>query len=196
MFDPTTKPLKFYDSFISRCHGFTPLLSPRKINPPSYAGSADVLRHNTIQVFRTLMFACLLLQGNSCSPVSHLQTKTPSAETMTTSSPLSSMNFDFDFGNMSFSSLFKKASNLLGIGSPSKPPPLDGEVTFVVQSFAIAFLLKGRIIKKQWPSTSHCAPVCRSFIARTTCACIPLLYWDQRRSTTLDTWTYDPKMTR
>ena len=43
-------------------------------------------------------------------------------------SPISSLSFDFDLGSMSFSSLFKKASNLLGIGSPSKPPPLDGEV--------------------------------------------------------------------
>ena len=45
-------------------------------------------------------------------------------------SPLSSMNFDFDLSSMSFSTLFKKATNLLGIGSPSKPPPLDGEVIY------------------------------------------------------------------
>ena len=33
---------------------------------------------------------------------------------------------------MAFSSLFKRASNLLGLGSPEhvKPPPLDGEIIF------------------------------------------------------------------
>ena len=31
---------------------------------------------------------------------------------------------------MALSSLFRKASSLLGIGSPEKPPPLDGEIVY------------------------------------------------------------------
>ena len=56
-------------------------------------------------------------------------------------SPLSSMSFDFDLSSMSFSTLFKKATNLLGIGSPSKPPPLDGEVIYKrpIYNFALEF---------------------------------------------------------
>ena len=55
--------------------------------------------------------------------------------------PLSSMNFDFDLSSMSFSTLFKKATNLLGIGSPSKPPPLDGEVIYkrLIYNFFLEF---------------------------------------------------------
>ena len=37
-----------------------------------------------------------------------------------------------DIANMSFSNLFKKASNFLGLGGPDqlKPPPLDGEIIY------------------------------------------------------------------